>query len=148
MKTTFEIPIYGIIVECFIVLRFLIKQENYIIIVNSSIILVSLFLVCLSIFHHIKDKIINEIETASAVKEVQNREREKSHRRSNFIITIGTIVYFLFFFIYIKLWSSSLRNDVISIFTLGLSMLDLSISNVVSNICIKKIQNNTLTDKK
>lgn len=148
MKTTFEIPIYGIIVECFIVLRFLIKQENYLIIVNSSIILVSLFLVCLSIFHHIKDKIINEIETASAVKEVQNREREKSHRRSNFIITIGTIVYFLFFFIYIKLWSSSLRNDVISIFTLGLSMLDLSISNVVSNICIKKIQNNTLTDKK
>lgn len=138
MKTTFEIPIYGIIVECFIVLRFLIKQESYIVVVNSSIILVSLFLVCLSIFHHIKDKIINGIEAASAVKEVQNREREKIHRRSNFIITIGTIVYFLFFFIYIKLWSSSLRNDIISIFTLGLSMLDLSISNVVSNICIKK----------
>lgn len=138
MKTTFEIPIYGIIVECFIVLRFLIKQESYIVVVNSSIILMSLFLVCLSIFHHIKDKIINGIEAAGAVKEVQNREREKIHRRSNFIITIGTIVYFLFFFIYIKLWSSSLRNDIISIFTLGLSMLDLSISNVVSNICIKK----------
>lgn len=138
MKTTFEIPIYGIIVECFIVLRFLIKQESYIVVVNSSIILMSLFLVCLSIFNHIKDKIINGIEAAGAVKEVQNREREKIHRRSNFIITIGTIVYFLFFFIYIKLWSSSLRNDIISIFTLGLSMLDLSISNVVSNICIKK----------
>lgn len=95
MKATFEIPIYGIIALCFIILRICVNQESYVVLVNSIIILLSLFLVSLSIIHHVEDNFIYEIEQSDAVPEVQDRERKKAHRNSCIFITMWSIVYFI-----------------------------------------------------
>lgn len=132
MKATFEIPIYGIIALCFIILRICVNQESYVVLVNSIIILLSLFLVSLSIIHHVEDNFIYEIEQSDAVPEVQDRERKKAHRNSCIFITMWSIVYFIILPTYITFFKSTLINDILSIFTFGLSLLDLTISNIIS----------------
>ena len=65
----------------------------------------------------------------------------RSREKNNAIRKLERIVYvplFVFVMIYLVCWKSGLGNDIISIASLGLSLTDVTIVDVVSNYILKK----------
>lgn len=120
-----------VIVTILFVMRIVVNNSIYVHQFSSIIVIASLYIALYSLTYQIQSAIIDEIEHATTIAdEVKERERKKAERKTPYIIEF--ICCGILFAICMKTKDSTFYNDLISIFALGLSLSDSSISDAIS----------------
>lgn len=91
--------------------------------------------VVLIVVRKIVSKVQTAIEDSGVPIEIRNREKNAAIRKLEWIVYAPLL---LFVMIYLVFWKSGLGNDIISIVSLGLSLTDVTVVDVVSNYILKK----------
>lgn len=122
-----------IITVLLIAFRYLLNDSDRLVFANALVNVVAILLVFISITEQIIEKVHNRIDNTRIPKEIKLREKKcaKIYTRICFysFYAIIIVAYLLFLV-------SELGNDIVSITSLGLSLIDKSIANGIAN-CIK-----------
>ena len=113
-----------VLLFCFaflIILRVLLDRNEHLEIINAVINLIAFYIVVFNISEAIKEKTLARIARVCGAKEISKREQKKyTHLFYWTLIVINLLVSI----IYIFFLRSNLGNDILSIISLALSLLD------------------------
>lgn len=114
-----------------IVVRCIYNKNEYIDYIVALINSISLIFIICTILSDLIKKTNNKIDKSCFP--LQIKEREKRNRKIKMLLS-ASIVAVIFVFVYFKFCCSNLGNDIISICTLGLSILDDDLAKTILNI--------------
>ncbi len=126
-----NLPIFGIITALLIIFRCLIEQSEHLLKAIAIINLVALLIVVLSITVQIKKELIEKIYRLNVPQDISAREIKNMQRTIDLFVYIPLGIACI---IYLIVFTSSLRNDIISIVALCLSLSDTYIINAIVSI--------------
>lgn len=130
-----EAPIIWISTVGLIVVRIMMNKIAEVDLVVAIINIVALLAVVSIVVQRIVSKVQTAIEDSGVPFEIRSREKNNAIRKLERIVYVPL---FVFVMIYLVCWKSGLGNDIISIASLGLSLTDVTIVDVVSNYILKK----------
>ena len=130
-----EAPIIWISTVGLIVVRIMMNKIAEVDLVVAIINIVALLAVVSIVVQRIMSKVQTAIEDSGVPFEIRSREKNNAIRKLERIVYVPL---FVFVMIYLVCWKSGLGNDIISIASLGLSLTDVTIVDVVSNYILKK----------
>lgn len=130
-----EAPIIWILTVGLIIVRIMMNKIAEVDLVVAIINIVALLGVVLIVVQKIVSKVQTAIEDSGVPIEIRNREKNAAIRKLEWIVYAPLL---LFVMIYLVFWKSGLGNDIISIVSLGLSLTDVTVVDVVSNYILKK----------
>lgn len=130
-----EAPIIWISTVGLIVVRIMMNKIAEVDLVVGIINIVALLAVVSIVVQRIVSKVQTAIEDSGVPFEIRSREKNNAIRKLERIVYVPL---FVFVMIYLVCWKSGLGNDIISIASLGLSLTDVTIVDVVSNYILKK----------
>lgn len=130
-----EAPIIWISTVGLIVVRIMMNKIAEVDLVVAIINIVALLAVVSIVVQRIVSKVQTAIEDSGVPFEIRSREKNNAIRKLDRIVYVPL---FVFVMIYLVCWKSGLGNDIISIASLGLSLTDVTIVDVVSNYILKK----------
>lgn len=130
-----EAPIIWILTVSLIIVRIMMNKIAEVDLVVAIINIVALLGVVLIVVRKIVSKVQTAIEDSGVPIEIRNREKNAAIRKLEWIVYAPLL---LFVMIYLVFWKSGLGNDIISIVSLGLSLTDVTVVDVVSNYILKK----------
>ena len=130
-----EAPIIWILTVGLIIVRIMMNKIAEVDLVVAIINIVALLGVVLIVVRKIVSKVQTAIEDSGVPIEIRNREKNAAIRKLEWIVYAPLL---LFVMIYLVFWKSGLCNDIISIVSLGLSLTDVTVVDVVSNYILKK----------
>lgn len=128
-------PIIWISTVGLIVVRIMMNKIAEVDLVVAIINIVALLAVVSIVVQRIMSKVQTAIEDSGVPFEIRSREKNNAIRKLERIVYVPL---FVFVMIYLVCWKSGLGNDIISIASLGLSLTDVTIVDVVSNYILKK----------
>ena len=123
-----------IIIFLLIPVRIMFDTNEKILYIVASINLVALYIVINSILIRIKKNFFSTIEAYP--QQIANREKQKVNKRIN-LLCYGSLM--TIYIIYMCFFCSGMMNDVISILSLGLSLSDDEVVNLVDNFYRRNI---------
>ena len=123
-------PTFVILTLLLIAFRCLFNGTDQLVLVNGLLNSVALLFVFFSITEQIIEAIHSRIDTVPLPKDIAVREK-KSKKIATYIISY--LVYAIIVFVYLRFFISELGNDILSIISLGLSLIDRNISNCIAN---------------
>ncbi len=109
------------------------NDSDRLVFANALVNVVAILLVFLSITEQIIEKIYNRMDNMGIPDEIKLREKKRKKictRIFSYSFYAIIVAVYLFFLV------SELGNDIVSITSLGLSLIDKSIANSIAN-CIK-----------
>lgn len=130
-----EAPIIWILTVGLIIVRIMMNKIAEVDLVVAIINIVALLGVILIVVRKIVSKVQTAIEDSGVPIEIRNREKNATIRKLEWIVYAPLL---LFIMIYLVFWKSGLGNDIISIISLGLSLTDVTVVDVVSNYILEK----------
>lgn len=130
-----EAPIIWILTVGLIIVRIMMNKIAEVDLVVAIINIVALLGVVLIVVQKIVSEVQTAIEDSGVPIEIRNREKNAAIRKLEWIVYVPLL---LFVMIYLVFWKSGLGNDIISIVSLGLSLTDVTVVDVVSNYILKK----------
>lgn len=130
-----EAPIIWILTVGLILVRIMMNKIAEVVLVVAIINIVALLGVILIVVRKIVSRVQNAIEDSGVPIEIQNREKNDAIRKFEGTVYASLL---LFVVIYLIFWKSGLGNDIISIVSLGLSLTDVTVVDIVSNYILKK----------
>ena len=111
-----------------IIVRCILNANSNLLLVVALLNLLALSVVILSIVDQAKKEIIKKAKESRAPKELVAREKKITIRKM-YILT--SLIFLVCSSLYLFFGLSELGNDIIAIISLGISLVDLSISNLI-----------------
>lgn len=111
-----------------IIVRCILNANSNLLLVVALLNLLALSVVILSIVDQAKKEIIKKAKESRAPKELVAREKKITIRKM-YILT--SVIFLVCSSLYLFFGLSELGNDIIAIISLGISLVDLSISNLI-----------------
>ena len=130
-----EAPIIWILTVGLIIVRIMMNKIAEVDLVVAIINIVALLGVVLIVVRKIVSKVQTAIEDSGVPIEKKKKKKNAAIRKLEWIVYAPLL---LFVMIYLVFWKSGLGNDIISIVSLGLSLTDVTVVDVVSNYIRKK----------
>lgn len=124
---------FVIITALLIAFRCLLNDSGRLVFANALVNVVAILLVFLSITEQIIEKTHNRIDDMGIPKEIECREKR---RKKIYTRICSYSFYAIIVAVYLLFLVSELGNDIVSIASLGLSLIDKGIANSIAN-CIK-----------
>lgn len=126
-------PLFTILISMLIFLRIISNESENLVYIISILNFIALLIVFFSIAEKIKTTIHEKIAASKVPKDIIEREIKTAYRKINIITYVPISIIIVIYFGYL---ASELGNDIISIISLGLSLVS---SNIVE-IVVKKLK--------